>query len=416
MSARRTSRARLRLTGLLIVLITPVAVALATFRPSPGGGGREVHVIVDEAKGLAKVERDVRVGGVNVGTITEVRRVGEDAELTLKISDDAGEIFADARAELRPHSIFEGSAFVDLYPGTPSAGPLQGDTIPRRRTHVSVSVDQALRGLDADSRASLQSVTSELAASMTPEASAATRRTLRKAPALIEGAGVSAEALRGPGGTSLHAALRDIQAANAAVASRSDALGPVARDADRTLAALSGVDGAALDALLARLPGALTEVRGGATEAAALATELRRTAEDVGPALREATPAMAAYTPTLKKATPVLKAAPDLVDELRLTLADLDRAATPMQQLLGPIEKAIDDMRTRALPAMHAKTRLGTPAYRQFFTAATGLTGALSQYQTRKQSPTGYGRFVKISGNVADGLMGTLTGTPDLTP
>ncbi|MFA9270947.1 MAG: hypothetical protein ACEQSX_09340, partial [Baekduiaceae bacterium] len=68
---------RRRLVGLAILIVIPVLVVIGTVRPEPWREDPTVWVVFDEAKGLAKVNRDVRVAGVNVGKVGEVVRVGD---------------------------------------------------------------------------------------------------------------------------------------------------------------------------------------------------------------------------------------------------------------------------------------------------------------------------------------------------
>ena len=65
----------------------------------------------------------------------------------------------DATAAMRPHTLFEGSNFVDLSPGSPSA-PLieEGATIPRAQTRNYVTLDKALRVLRPDIRENLRTL------------------------------------------------------------------------------------------------------------------------------------------------------------------------------------------------------------------------------------------------------------------
>ena len=52
---------RKRLVGLAILVVIPILIAIGTLRPSPWQEDQTVWVVFDEAKGLAKVNRDVRV-------------------------------------------------------------------------------------------------------------------------------------------------------------------------------------------------------------------------------------------------------------------------------------------------------------------------------------------------------------------
>jgi len=96
-----------------------------------------VWATFDSVQGLGTIDRDVRVAGVNVGKIGAVKREGDDAKVELVLNDDI-EVHSDARAALRPHTLFEGTAFVDLSPGSPSA-PLLSDGV-RKASGTLVAV------------------------------------------------------------------------------------------------------------------------------------------------------------------------------------------------------------------------------------------------------------------------------------
>ena len=98
----------------------------------------------------------MRIAGVKVGTIGEVEREGDDVRVELILSEDYT-LHKDARVDMRPHTLFEGSNFVDVSPGSPSAPVLEeGSTIPIEQTTNYVTLDQALRVLRPEIRKSLQ--------------------------------------------------------------------------------------------------------------------------------------------------------------------------------------------------------------------------------------------------------------------
>ena len=123
-------------------------LVLAVAKPNPFADRQTIWAEFDNVNGLGSIDRDIRVAGVNEGEIGEVERVGDDAAGRAGGRRRRSSVHADAQVALRPHTLFEGSAFVDLHPGSPSA-PLiaDGATIPRARPRVYVSFDEALRVL-----------------------------------------------------------------------------------------------------------------------------------------------------------------------------------------------------------------------------------------------------------------------------
>ncbi|HEX3979082.1 MAG TPA: MlaD family protein [Solirubrobacteraceae bacterium] len=104
----------------------------------------------------------VRIAGVNVGTVTAVRRVGGNstaAVATMSIQSNGLPIHEDATADIRPRLFLEGNFYVDLHPGTPSAATVSsGATLPAAQTTGPVQLDRVLSSLRSNTRADLQTL------------------------------------------------------------------------------------------------------------------------------------------------------------------------------------------------------------------------------------------------------------------
>jgi ABC-type transporter Mla subunit MlaD len=119
----------------------------------------------------------VRIAGVNVGTVTAVRRVGGTstaAVATMSIQQNGLPIHADATADIRPRLFLEGNFYVDLHPGTPSAPTVSsGATLPASQTTGPVQLDRVLSALHSNTRADLQTVLQGLGQSFNGQPTAA---------------------------------------------------------------------------------------------------------------------------------------------------------------------------------------------------------------------------------------------------
>src|SRR3954454_22916833 len=135
---------RRRRTGAIAIAVLVLLAVLAWQRPDTLVRHETVRAIFADADGLAPIGADVRMAGTPVGKVVGRRRVGDHAELTLELRPSAGTIHRDATAELRPHLMFEGTAYVDLRPGSPSAPALGDGVLPLSRTHVYVPLTDAL--------------------------------------------------------------------------------------------------------------------------------------------------------------------------------------------------------------------------------------------------------------------------------
>lgn len=129
------------------------------------GNGYEVKAVFANAQNLAK-KSPVRIAGVNVGEVTDVKPMPESnaAVVTMTITDAGRPIHEDARMQVRPRLFLEGNYFLDVHPGSPSSPELDaGGEIPIQQTAGSVQLDQILTNtLQADVRGNLQLLLKQL--------------------------------------------------------------------------------------------------------------------------------------------------------------------------------------------------------------------------------------------------------------
>jgi phospholipid/cholesterol/gamma-HCH transport system substrate-binding protein len=161
-SSRRLPNAAVGLIAIVLILL---GFYLAFTKSLPWSGGYEIEAVFKNAQNL-RVKSPVRIAGVNVGEVKEVKPLGNGAPaalVTMQISDAGRPIHTDARIQLRPRLFLEGNLFADVHPGSPSAPELDdGDTIPIQQTSNSVQLDQVLTTLQADVRGNLQLLLKEL--------------------------------------------------------------------------------------------------------------------------------------------------------------------------------------------------------------------------------------------------------------
>ena len=116
------------LAGIVILVYMSLRVGGIQFG---GDGGYTLYVAFDSATGLDK-DASVRVAGVEVGKVKEIRLINHKAHLTLSILPDA-QIGRDFTAVLTTKGLL-GERYLDLIPGEPNAPLLKdGDKI----THVT---------------------------------------------------------------------------------------------------------------------------------------------------------------------------------------------------------------------------------------------------------------------------------------
>lgn len=384
---------RRRATGVLVLVVVSVLLLLAYLRPNPFADTQTVRAVFDDAAGLGVVGGEVRMAGVPVGRIAEVRRVGDDALIELELEPQAGTIHADATAELRPRIAFEGTAFVELRAGSSASPPLGDSAIPREQTRNYVALDEALRFARPATRDAIAGTVRDLGAGLNGEGRAGLQGTLRAAPQLTRDLAVGARAARGPEGRELERALKGLATTTDALARNERDLVPLMRGAAATFAALDADGGLALDATLRELAPALTELDSGGRALDQLVAQLQPLAVELRPGLRALTPALDRLAPVLRDARPVLADARPFVADLRRALRAGGAAAAPARELLVTLKPTLRLLQSSLLPALHRPTALGLPAYLQFLTLFQGGGGASRPFQTPEtgQPPENFG-------------------------
>lgn len=366
-------RDRRRLVGLFVLAGALLVATLGWLKPNPFDQHETVHALFSDVDGLAPIGADVRMAGTPVGKVVARRRVGDHAELTLRLGHSAGAIHRDATAELRPHLMFEGTAYVDLHPGSRSASPLGDRPIPLAHTRVYVPLTDALGVLRARSRGNLRSLAGSLAAVGAPPTDPEVQRVLRAAPPLVQTAGPVLRAARGTHGDELRQAVAGLSATTRAVATQSADLPAMEDSATRTEDALAGSQ---LDATLARLPATVSSLRDTSAAVQGAANRITPLARELRPAASQFAPTLASVKPLLRAATPAARGAGPLIQNAGSALDAVPATAPHTRALVDEMRPVLTVARDSLLPALERRTDLGTPAYLAFLGLFAGGGGA----------------------------------------
>jgi phospholipid/cholesterol/gamma-HCH transport system substrate-binding protein len=386
-----------RLLGAALLIAAVGLALLGIAKPDPFHHPQVVHAIFDRVQAMAKVQRDVRVAGVRVGSIGTVRRVGNHADVALLL-DQRIPMYRDAHAALRPHTPFEGTSFVDLDPGSPSAGPLGSQPIPMTQTGVFVSAGDVLSTFKPDVRRSFQIIVHELARALAGPAQQGLSTAIHNAPDLLSQTSVVARALRGPHGDELRTLIPATAATVDALAGRDGELASVARNARRTLDAVAVDGGAPFAASLARLPGALAGVSAASDALVGVLDRADRASSALIPTLEAIPPTTTPLTALFRQADPTLVKMPPIVEDFARTLRSLAVASGALSQVFAALRTTGSLLTSSLNPYLNSRSALGPPVYLQLMASLTGFTGTLSSFETRTQ-------FFQAPGH---GLRGTL--------
>jgi virulence factor Mce-like protein len=388
-----------KLIGLGVLALALLVVAVAYFKPDPLGG-TTVKAVFSDASGIGVVGHQVRAAGVPVGEISDVERSGDSAVVTMKLDGNAPEVHRDATAELRPHLAFEGTAYVDLDPGSPGAPGLGGARIPLAHTQTYVPLDEALRTFQPDTRVATKTVIEQTAATLSGQGAPALQRTLRGAPALSRSLAETAGAIDGQG-NELAGAVSGMSRTAAAISSRAERLQPLIAETNRTLSAVDTDGGRALDATMAQLPAALDAADRGGRAIDGIVARLDPLARDIEPGLASLPRTLDQATPLVERAGPVLERARPLIANLGDALAAGADATPATQSLLRTAQPSLELLDDSLLPALHKPTaELGLPSYLSFLNLFEGGGGASRPFQAQpSQIPAmsgGQGHFMRF--------------------
>src|SRR5262249_54771868 len=131
------------------------------------GSGYELHAVFASANQL-KPGDEVRLAGLPAGKVTGIDSGPHNtAVVTMTIASAGRPVHADATLAIEPRLFLEGSFYVALNDGSPSAPALRGGaTIPQQQTQIPVQYDQFLDVFDAPVRQALKGMLSQFAAGL----------------------------------------------------------------------------------------------------------------------------------------------------------------------------------------------------------------------------------------------------------
>jgi virulence factor Mce-like protein len=320
-------------------------------RANPFANPYEVSAVVTNAQNL-KRGAPVRIAGVEVGKVVKIESTGDGeqtARVKMELKDEALPLHKDARLQIRPRILLEGNYFVDLKPGSPSAGDLaDGSTLPVSQTASSVTLSDVLSVLDRDTRDDLRTLLSEYATALNGGGAEALNRAIPYFEPAYKYGAVTNDALLGEQPTKdIQRVLRGQQQVAAALSDNPEALAGLVTDLNTTAGAIARQD----NALAASVPALDDVLREGYPALGAL--------DDALPTLRafslEALPGVRSSVPTLDAAIPWIVQARGLVgeDELRGLSADLLRAVPSLVKLNKRLVPALRQLRALSSCTAH---------------------------------------------------------------
>jgi len=327
----------------VLALATILLLAYFGFtKANPFSNPYELHAMFRNVQNL-KPRSPVRIAGVEVGKVTKVeRKEGGAADVTMELKDDALPVHDDARAQIRSRIFLEGNFFVDIEPGSPSAGDLDdGSTLPVTQTASTVTLPDILDVLNSDVRIDLQTFLYEYGtvALRGGGAKAFNRAIDSFQPAYRYGALTNDALLGVDPDRDVQRLLRGQQRTFAALGSNPQNLKELVTDLNTTAGAIASQD-APLEAAVPALRDALREGYPALGELNAALPTLRTFAREAIPGVRSSVPALDAAIPWFTQARGLVQQS-----ELKGLAADLRHAVPSLVKLNTRLVPFLEQLR-----------------------------------------------------------------------
>jgi phospholipid/cholesterol/gamma-HCH transport system substrate-binding protein len=306
--------------GAITLVVIGVLVYFGFTKENPFASPRTITAAFRTANDL-KPKSPVRVAGVNVGKVTDVRGAGDGGAgvvVTMELDDEAPAIKRDAELKIRPRIFLEGNYFVDLKPGSPSAPKLREDeTVPVQQTASPVQLGQVLSTLQSDTRADLKRILRELGSALSRGGAQGFNRSIQWWEPAFRNSAIANRSTLGLLEHDLSGYIRHAGTVAAALDRDGEALKGLVRDLAATAGAFAQ-ESSSLSEAVRRLPPTLRQAY------TTLGT-LNRAFPDVRAFVADARPAIRAARPALDAQLPFIRQARGLVSrpELRGLVADL---------------------------------------------------------------------------------------------
>jgi phospholipid/cholesterol/gamma-HCH transport system substrate-binding protein len=434
-------------TGIVVLVILVLVTYFGFTKHVPFKHGFRLNAVFASALNIHP-KSPVRIAGVDVGQVSSIKRQGKAGVVTMEIKGGGLPIHTDATAKIRPRIFLEGNWFIELQPGSPSAGSFSsGGTIPVTHTADPVQLDQVLDALNTDTRANLQTFLIEYGAGITgkatpaedaeqePEvrglnAAQALNRAYHRGPSSLRGGAVIDQALTGTEAHDLSTLIASIGKVTSALNVHEQQLGELIGNFNTFFAAFAA-QSVPLRTTVAELPATLAGVNRGLASLDASFGPTRTFAHDILPGVRATPSTVTAALPWIEQVQASL--APSELGGVAKglaaaipSLAKLEGEQTPVFQQTDLFNKCLTGL---IYPA--GNTRLqdgaatsGVENYKEFWYALVGLAGIGQSFdgngpvtkflvgnsgQTLKSKPVGI-----VGAHVAPGL--NLLGRSPLTP
>jgi phospholipid/cholesterol/gamma-HCH transport system substrate-binding protein len=414
--------------GLRVLVISAIVLAVGVagwMLLRGGGGGYTVSITLPNANQLVKGNQ-VKVGGVTVGTVDELKLTGDGrARIVLTISDDGlAPLPKGTKATIRSTSLSGiASRYVALTLTDNKEEIEDGGSIPDADVRAQVDLDEVLNTLDPQTQKDLAESTRAGARIFDDGAAKLMNEGLHKLNPALSQAGITESEI-----------LRDqaqfekflVQSAQVveAVASRSDEIPTLVSGAHATMQAVANQSDH-LESSLSKLPPTLRQTNTTLVDLRSAIADLRPTVRLAQPVAPLLTDFLTDLQPTARQARPVLADLRNTIDsggntDLLGVLNGLgpvaDKGVPAMKSAVSTVEDALPVVRELRpyTPDLVGGLLNGFGGTTMGHYDANGHFGRIS-FHSSVYSGQGLGSFLPVP-NASDGLLGFRRGVTERCP
>jgi len=247
--------------GVVMVALFAGAVlfALNATHGVPLANRKEVKVAFDDLSGLNEGD-DVRIASTRVGYVSDLRLENGTAIAVVQIDDPDTDLYADASGRVADRSAL-GQKYVNLNPGTTSAGPLvAGQVIPASQNESAQDINQLFDVFDDKTRRASSTALKNLGGGMIGH-QGDLHDAVAAAPDILADVSELSEALGADGGSSLVGMIEVADRIGSDLAGRDDEIADLTRQLGETLGAIGADNARPIDESLKRAPAALDSAK-----------------------------------------------------------------------------------------------------------------------------------------------------------
>ncbi|HEY4427681.1 MAG TPA: MlaD family protein [Solirubrobacteraceae bacterium] len=422
--------------GIIVIVLAVVLAYFGFTKHIPFKHGYRLKAVFASAQNIHP-KSPVRVAGVDVGKVSSVTRSGKAGLVTMEIESKGLPIHSDATLKIRPRIFLEGNWFVEMQPGSPSAGTLSsGATIPITQTSDPVQLDQVLDALNTDTRSNLQTFLIEYGDALTRKPNAAENaeqdpdvrglnaaQALNKAyhrgPSSLRGTAVLNQAITGTEPHDLSKLVAGIGKVTSALNVHEQQLGELIGNFN-TFFSEFAAQAAPLRATVAELPSSLRNIERGLASLNASFPPTKTFAKDILPGVRQTNRTVAALLPWIAQVQASLGPSElggvaQGLSAATPSLASLESQQVPLFQQTELFNKCL----TKVLyPAGNTRIQDGSSTsgvedYKEFWYSLVGLgsigqhfdgNGVMAKFMVGNSGQTLRSQRVKELGSKSEGL------------